>query len=115
MELKFGVRQRCFPPGKGLRAEVCGGRSAWPAGRPSRAGRALSKIKNKTLVLSGSDRIRTPSYSRGVFLPSFCSSKLFFFFIEDEIFMTRKKKNARREFLKNFMGRKNIGKPKENQ
>ena len=26
-----------------------------------------------------------------------------------------KKKNARREFLKNFMGRKNIGKPKENQ
>ena len=38
-----------------------------PGGRVPGPPRALSKIKNETLVLSGSDRIRTRSYSRGVF------------------------------------------------
>ena len=46
---------------------------------PARPGRrpppALSKVKNKTLVLSGSDRIRTRSYSRGVFPMGFRPQK----------------------------------------
>ena len=41
----------------------------------ARPPRALSKIKNETLVLSGSDRIRTRSYSRGVFPMGFRPQK----------------------------------------
>ena len=83
-KLCAGVRTM-IPPGLGrnigslwvsvpCRARPC---PAVPGGaRPGRRPPpALSKIKNKTLVLSGSDRIRTRSYSRGVFPMGFRPQK----------------------------------------
>ena len=76
-KLCAGVRTM-IPPGLGrnigslwggvLPCPVAGARVPGPP-------RALSKIKNKTLVLSGSDRIRTRSYSRGVFPMGFRPQK----------------------------------------
>ena len=60
-------------------SKFVGGGPAWPGpARPCLATappRALSEMKHKTLVLSGSDRIRTRSYSRGVFPMGFRPQK----------------------------------------
>ena len=74
-KLCAGVRTM-IPPGLGRKIG-----SLWGGALPCRARpvpgppRALSKIKNKTLVLSGSDRISTRSYSRGVFPMGFRPQK----------------------------------------
>ena len=61
-KLCAGVRTM-IPPGLGRNIGSLWGSCPAVPGPPP----ALSKIKNKTLVLSGSDRIMTRSYSRGVF------------------------------------------------
>ena len=75
-------------------------------GRAVPAGRAVSRAEKKSFVFSESDHIRTLSYSRGVFLPSFCAPKLLFFFIEHEIFINRKKKMRFMKFYEILWGTK---------
>ena len=72
-KLCAGVRTM-IPPGLGRKIGSLWG-CARPGARCPPPPRALSKIKNKTLVLSGSDRIRTRSYSRGVFPMGFRPQK----------------------------------------
>ena len=76
-KLCAGVRTM-IPPGLGRNIGslwgVVPGRAV-PCRPGARPPPALSKIENETLVLSGSDRIRTRSYSRGVFPMGFRPQK----------------------------------------
>ena len=78
-KLCAGVRQMFLlglgPPSRSLWGSVPPG-----PGRALPGDRAVSRVEKKSFVFSESDRIRTLSYSRGVFLPSFCAPKLLSFF-----------------------------------
>ena len=74
-KLCAGVRTM-IPPGLGRKiGSLWGSVPCRARPGPAPPPPALSKIKNQTFVLSGSDRISTRSYSRGVFPMGFRPQK----------------------------------------